>query len=146
MPRVLNIVSHSETETFALGEKMAAMFPDGSLVVLSGELGAGKTVFVKGLAKGMGLEKDSATSPTFNMVHEYRGERELYHFDLYRLRDTSELVEIGWDDYLERQGVAVVEWGEKAGALLPQKYYLVEINSLNDDENEREINVSLIEK
>ncbi len=125
---------------------MAAMFPDGSLVVLSGELGAGKTVFVKGLAKGMGLEKDSATSPTFNMVHEYRGERELYHFDLYRLRDTSELVEIGWDDYLERQGVAVVEWGEKAGALLPQKYYLVEINSLNDDENEREINVSLIEK
>lgn len=125
---------------------MAAMFPDGSLVVLSGELGAGKTVFVKGLAKGMGLEKDSATSPTFNMVHEYRGERELYHFDLYRLTDTSELVEIGWDDYLERQGVAVVEWGEKAGALLPQKYYLVEINSLNDDENEREINVSLIEK
>ncbi len=125
---------------------MAAMFPDGSLVVLSGELGAGKTVFVKGLAKGMGIEKDAATSPTFNIVHEYRGERELYHFDLYRLRDTSELVEIGWDDYLERQGVAVVEWGEKAGALLPQKYYLVEINSLNDDENEREINVSLIEK
>lgn len=125
---------------------MAAMFPDGSLVVLSGELGAGKTVFVKGLAKGMGIEKDTATSPTFNIVHEYRGERELYHFDLYRLRDTSELVEIGWDDYLERQGVAVVEWGEKAGALLPQKYYLVEINSLNDDENEREINVSLIEK
>ncbi len=125
---------------------MAAMFPDGSLVVLSGELGAGKTVFVKGLARGMGIEKDTATSPTFNIVHEYRGERELYHFDLYRLRDTSELVEIGWDDYLERQGVAVVEWGEKAGVLLPQKYYLVEINSLNDDENEREINVSLIEK
>ncbi len=125
---------------------MAAMFPDGSLVVLSGELGTGKTVFVKGLAKGMGLEKDTATSPTFNIVHEYRGERELYHFDLYRLTDTSELVEIGWDDYLERGGVAVVEWGEKAGALLPQKYYLVEINSLNDNENEREINVSLIEK
>ena len=125
---------------------MAAMFPDGSLVVLSGELGAGKTVFVKGLAKGMGLEKDTATSPTFNIVHEYRGERELYHFDLYRLTDRSELVEIGWDDYLERGGVAVVEWGEKAGALLPQKYYLVEINSLNDNENEREINVSLVEK
>ena len=129
---------------------MAAMFPDGSLVVLSGELGAGKTVFVKGLAKGMGLEKDTATSPTFNMVHEYRGERELYHFDLYRLTDRSELVEIGWDDYLERGGVAVVEWGEKAGALLPQKYYLEEIKSLNDtdndNDNEREIKVSLIEK
>jgi len=129
---------------------MAAMFPDGSLVVLSGELGAGKTVFVKGLAQGMGIKKDTATSPTFNMVHEYHGRRELYHFDLYRLTETSELVEIGWDDYLERQGVAIVEWGEKAGALLPQKYYLVEINSLNDiqkdNENERVINVSLIEQ
>ena len=129
---------------------MAAMFPDGSLVVLSGELGAGKTIFVKGLAKGMGIEKDTATSPTFNIVHEYRGERVLYHFDLYRLKETTELVEIGWDDYLERQGVAVVEWGEKAGQLLPQKYYLVEINSLNENdneyENEREINVRLIEK
>ena len=125
---------------------MAAMFPDGSLVVLSGQLGAGKTIFVKGLAQGMGLEKDTATSPTFNIVHEYSGKRELYHFDLYRLTDISELVEIGWDDYLERQGVAVVEWGEKAGALLPQKYYLVEISSSNDNENEREINVSLVEK
>ena len=123
---------------------MAAMFPDGSPVVLSGELGAGKNVFVKGLAKGMGIEKDTATSPTFNIVHEYLGKRELYHFDLYRLTDISELVEIGWDDYLERKGVAIVEWGEKAGVLLPQKYYLVEIDNLNDDE--REINVSLIEK
>jgi len=144
LPRVLNIVSHSETETIALGEKMAAMFPNGSLVVLSGELGAGKTVFVKGLAKGMGIREENATSPTFNMVHEYHGMRELYHFDLYRLKETTELVEIGWDDYLERKGVAVAEWGEKAEELLPDKYYLVEFHSLND--NEREISVSLIEK
>jgi len=123
---------------------MAAMFPDGSLVVLSGELGAGKTVFVQGLAKGMGIKEEKATSPTFNIVHEYRGMRELYHFDLYRLTETTELVEIGWDDYLDRNGVAVAEWGEKAGELLPRKYYLVEFHSLND--NEREISVSLIEK
>ena len=123
---------------------MAAMITDGELVALSGELGAGKTIYVKGLAKGMGIKEETATSPTFNIVHEYHGERELYHFDLYRLTDTSELKEIGWDDYLQRQGVVVVEWGEKAGELLPEVYYLIEFHSLND--NEREINVSLIGK
>ena len=144
MSKVLNIVSHSEAETLALGEKMAAMIPDGKIAVLSGELGAGKTIFVKGLARGMGIKDEMATSPTFNIVHEYHGERELYHFDLYRLTDTAELNEIGWDDYLQRPGVVVVEWGEKAGKFLPEVYYLIEFRSLSD--NEREINVSLIGK
>jgi tRNA threonylcarbamoyladenosine biosynthesis protein TsaE len=123
---------------------MAALITDGELVALSGELGAGKTIFVKGLARGMGIKEETITSPTFNIVHEYHGERELYHFDLYRLTDTAELNEIGWDDYLQRQGIVVVEWGEKAGELLPEVYYLIEFHSPND--NEREINVSLIGK
>jgi tRNA threonylcarbamoyladenosine biosynthesis protein TsaE len=144
LPKILNIISHSEAETFALGEKLAAVIRDGELVVLSGELGAGKTVFVKGLAKGMGINEEAATSPTFSIVHEYIGKRELYHLDLYRMTDTIELNEIGWNDYLQRQGVVVIEWGEKAGEFLPEVYYLIEFNSLND--NEREINVSLTGK
>jgi len=140
--KVLKIISHSEKETLALGKKLAAMIKEPNVAVLSGELGAGKTVFVKGLAEGLGVKTEKVLSPTFNFVHEYHGEKNLYHFDLYRLSNISELTEIGWDDYLEKDGLVVVEWGEKAGAFLPQKYYLISFKMVS--ENEREINVELV--
>ena len=141
MSKVLNIISHSEEETIGLGKKLASMFKEPNLVVLSGELGAGKTVFVKGLAEGLGLKSEKVQSPTFSVVHEYRGEKNLFHFDLYRISSTNELREIGWDDYIEREGLVVVEWGEKAEGMLPRKYYKVDFKIMG--ENEREISIEL---
>ena len=142
MVKVLKIVSHSESETQALGQKLSAMLREPNVVVLTGDLGAGKTVFVKGLAEGLGVKNEKVLSPTFSFVHEYHGNSKLYHFDLYRMSNLSELREIGWEDYLERDGLVVIEWGEKAESLLPEKYYLVNFEILN--ENEREINVELV--
>ena len=140
--KVLKIVSHSESETQALGQKLSAMLLQPNVVVLTGDLGAGKTVFVKGLAEGMGVKQDKVLSPTFSFVHEYHGNSDLYHFDLYRMSDIKELREIGWEDYLERDGLVVIEWGEKAGSLLPERYYSISFEILN--ESEREINVELV--
>lgn len=142
MSKILNIISHSEAETRGLGKKLAAMLKEPNLAVLTGELGSGKTVFVKGLAEGLGIDVSKVLSPTFGVVHEYRGEKNLFHFDLYRLNNTDELKEIGWDDYLDREGLVVVEWGEKAGAFLPRRYYLIRFETKS--ENEREINVELV--
>jgi tRNA threonylcarbamoyladenosine biosynthesis protein TsaE len=110
--------------------------------VLSGVLGSGKTVFVRGLAAAMGIEEALVRSPSFTLVNEYPGERPLYHFDLYRLGDDSELYEIGWDEYLNRDGLIVIEWGEKALAYLPTRYYQIDFSIV--DEQQREINISFV--
>lgn len=141
MSKILNVISHSEFETAALAEKLAASFKSGDVIVLTGDLGAGKTVFVKGFAKGMGHNEDLVNSPSFTIINEYPGEKPLYHFDLYRMSGQDELYEIGWDEYLNREGVIVVEWGEKAKNYLPSKYYQINFKFLND--NEREIDISL---
>ncbi|MBI5266173.1 MAG: tRNA (adenosine(37)-N6)-threonylcarbamoyltransferase complex ATPase subunit type 1 TsaE [candidate division Zixibacteria bacterium] len=142
--QALSIVSHGERQTFELGKKLAASFVAGDLVVLEGPLGAGKTVFVRGLVAGRGLSDTTVNSPSFTMVNEYPGEKPLYHFDLYRISDPRELFEIGFDDYLARDGVVVIEWGTKADYLLPERYYLVEIRIVS--ETEREINISLVQR
>ena len=141
MSRILNVISHSESETVGLAEKLAAFFKTGDVIVLTGDLGTGKTVFVRGLAKGMGHDEDLINSPSFTIINEYQGEKPLYHFDLYRMCDQHELYEIGWDEYLNRGGLIVVEWGEKAKNYLPSRYYQINFKLLN--ENEREIDISL---
>ena len=140
MKRILNIISHSEEETLVLAGKLASLFKPGDVIILSGVLGCGKTVFVKGLATALGLDEAEVNSPSFTIVNEYPGERSLYHFDLYRLGDTSELREIGWDDYLNREGLVVVEWGEKAIDYMPSCYYRIDFAII--DEQQREINIS----
>lgn len=103
----------SADETRALARTIAATLMPGAVLLLHGDLGAGKTVFVKGLADGLGLDPDEVTSPTFTLVHEYRGGRlPLVHLDLYRL-DRTELDEVGLDPELAAQGVVVVEWAER---------------------------------
>lgn len=105
-------------ETEALGEALGRILPPGSVVAYTGGLGAGKTAFTRGLARGLGIQ-DRVTSPTYTIVNEYEGGRlPLFHFDWYRLGDGEELFEIGWEDYLSRGGVCAVEWSENAPEVL----------------------------
>jgi tRNA threonylcarbamoyladenosine biosynthesis protein TsaE len=109
----------SPDEMIALGRQMAADLTAGSVLALQGSLGAGKTHFAKGIAEGLGCDA-GATSPTFTLVHEYHGGRlPMYHFDFYRMEAEDEVLRIGWDEYLDEQGVVVVEWPDKFPGLLP---------------------------
>ena len=108
----MTYLSHNEAETEALGARLAKTLPDGAVVAMYGDLGAGKTAFVRGMARGLGLHC-RVSSPTFTIVNEYLGERTLIHFDMYRLSGADELFEIGWEDYLNRGAVCAVEWSEK---------------------------------
>jgi tRNA threonylcarbamoyladenosine biosynthesis protein TsaE len=140
MEKVLNILSHSPEETLGLANKLVNLFTPQDVLVLKGPLGSGKTVFVRGLAKALGLDENKVNSPSFTIVNEYPGDNSLYHFDLYRLADVDELIEIGWDEYMNREGLMVVEWGEKAKEYLPNRYYELEFKIIS--ETEREINIS----
>ena len=108
----MTYTSHNEAETEDLGCRLARKLSDGAVVALYGDLGAGKTAFVRGMARGLGLDC-RVSSPTFTIVNEYLGQRELIHFDMYRLSGADELFEIGWEDYLNRGAVCAVEWSEK---------------------------------
>jgi tRNA threonylcarbamoyladenosine biosynthesis protein TsaE len=105
--------SFSEKETFALAEQLARSFQGKEVVLLTGELGAGKTVFAKGIAAGLGLEDvNQVCSPSFTLVNIYQGRCPIFHIDLYRLEKDTEIEDLGWEDFLD-QGVIVVEWAEK---------------------------------
>ena len=108
---MLEIFTNSERETELVGERFGANVPDGAVVAMYGELGAGKTAFVRGMARGMGISC-RVSSPTFTIVNEYVGARTLIHFDMYRLGSADELFGIGWEDYLTRGAVCAVEWSE----------------------------------
>ena len=114
---VENIETASETETEALGARLARCLTPGTVIALYGDLGAGKTALVRGIAQGLGAP-ERVSSPTFTIVNEYIGGRlPLFHFDMYRLGGADELYDIGWEDYLSRGGVCAVEWSERvAGA------------------------------
>lgn len=105
-------ISKNESETENIGAQFAASLPEGSIVVaMYGDLGAGKTAFVRGMARGLGISA-RVSSPTFTIVNEYPGARELIHFDMYRLSSSDELFDIGWEDYISRGAICVVEWSE----------------------------------
>lgn len=106
-------ITHSERETFLLAKNLSRNFKGNEVVLLEGELGAGKTVFAKGIAAGLGLKDvHQVCSPSFTLVNIYQARYPIYHIDLYRLNKDSEILDIGWEDYLG-QGVIIVEWGEK---------------------------------
>ena len=137
-----SLITESEEQTVAAGCELAASLKSGDVVSLSGPLGAGKTCFIRGIAVGLGVNRDDIKSPSFTLVNEYYGSMPLYHFDLYRLKKTSELYGIGWDDYLMRDGVVVVEWGEKAKGRLPDRR--IEINIKILSENKRHLEMAVI--
>jgi len=108
----VEFITNSENETEELGSRLAEKLESGTVIAFTGDLGAGKTAFTRGLARGLGIT-ERVTSPTFTIVNEYEGGRlPLFHFDMYRLGSSDELFDIGWEDYLTRGGVCAVEWSE----------------------------------
>ena len=129
----MEYLSNSAQETEALGERLAAVLQPGDVVAYTGDLGAGKTAFTRGLARGLGVP-DRVTSPTFTIVNEYEGGRlPLFHFDLYRMDSPEELFDIGWEDYLARGGVCAVEWSEHAEGAFEEEPIWVDIRKGADD-------------
>ncbi len=124
-------ITKTEQETEHLGSLLAQQLPDGAVVAMYGDLGAGKTAFVRGMAKGMGIDC-RVSSPTFTIVNEYLGPRELIHFDMYRLSGADELFEIGWEDYLNRGAVCAVEWSENVQEAFFGDEITVTIEKLDD--------------
>lgn len=133
-------ISHSEHDTEDIGASFARTLKGGTVVAMYGDLGAGKTAFVRGMARGMGLDC-RVSSPTFTIVNEYLGERELIHFDMYRLSSADELFDIGWEDYLTRGGVCAVEWSERVDDAMPADTLWVDI-ARGTDESDRIITIT----
>lgn len=133
-----SIISHNPQQTFELGRGLAAGLRPGAVLALAGDLGAGKTQLVKGLATGLGIESEP-TSPTFTLIHEYPGALPLYHIDLYRLESEDEVLRIGIDDYLSGDGVTVVEWADKFAGLMPPGARWIRFRVLEGDEREIEL-------
>ena len=114
----MEYITHSPEETEALGARLGAVVRAGTVIAYEGDLGAGKTAFTRGLARGLGAT-DMVTSPTYTIVNEYlSGRLPLFHFDMYRLKSEDDLWDIGWEDYLERSGVCAVEWSENVAAAM----------------------------
>ena len=127
-------LAHGPEETRAIGRELSLALPENSVIGLSGELGAGKTEFVKGIAEGLGA-MDPVTSPTFTLIHEYRsGRLPLFHMDFYRLETEKELDEIGFDDYLREPGICAIEWADRFPDRVPRDaiWVQIQISSANE--------------
>ena len=124
-------ITNSPAETEAIGAALGRILPAGTVIAYRGDLGAGKTAFTRGLARGLGY-RDMVTSPTYTIVNEYLGGRlPLFHFDMYRLRCAEDLWDIGWDDYLDRGGICAVEWSENVAEAMEDPV-TVTIETLGD--------------
>lgn len=121
------IETFSERDTFQLGENMGREAKPGEVYALMGDLGVGKTVFTKGMAKGLGVE-DVVNSPTFTILQQYEGGRlPLYHFDVYRIENIEEMEELGYEDYFYGEGVCLVEWADSIEEVLPENFFQIKI-------------------
>ena len=128
----MKFCSDSPEETEKIGAALGRLLQPGAVIAFEGDLGAGKTAFTRGLAKGLG-SSDPVTSPTYTIVNEYLGGRlPLFHFDMYRLRSAEDLWDIGWDDYLDRGGVCAVEWSENVRSALEDPIF-VRIEKTGED-------------
>ena len=128
----MEFITHSPEETEALGEALAKRLTPGTVIAYRGDLGAGKTAFTRGLARGLGV-REIVTSPTYTIVNEYLGGRcPLFHFDMYRLASSDDLWDIGWEDYLDRNGICAVEWSENVEDALEDPI-IITIEKLGED-------------
>jgi tRNA threonylcarbamoyladenosine biosynthesis protein TsaE len=129
----LELLTRSPEETREVGASLAELLVPGDVVSLTGDLGAGKTCFVQGAARGLGVE-EPVGSPAFVLVREYRGEVPIYHLDIYRLDRLQEVLDLGFEDLLDPGGVIFIEWGDAIEALLPESYLEVELSIPGEDE------------
>ena len=137
----MQFISNCPDDTKKIAADMALKLKEGDVICLYGDLGAGKTAFVQGLAMGLGID-EHITSPTFTIVNEYEGRLPLYHFDVYRIADSDEMYEVGFDEYVYGEGVSVIEWPQLIEDILPDKRYDIEIKKdLSKGEEYREITV-----
>ena len=128
----MKYTTNSPVETEAIGAALGKILPPGSVIAYRGDLGAGKTAFTRGLARGLGCT-EIVTSPTYTIVNEYLGGRiPLFHFDMYRLRSSDDLFDIGWDDYLDRGGICAVEWSENVADAM-EDAVTITIEKLGED-------------
>ena len=128
----MEYITNSPSETEAVGAALARVLQPGTVIAYRGDLGAGKTAFTRGLAKGLGV-KERVTSPTYTIVNEYLGGKmPLFHFDMYRLGSEDELFDIGWEDYLDRGGICAVEWSENVEDALEDPV-IITIEKLGED-------------
>ena len=121
----MQIITNSEEETFKLGRRISALLKGGEVIGLEGELGSGKTILVKGIAAGLGFDRDKVVSSSFVLIREYPARVPLYHFDLYRLKDRREFAELGYEDYFFAKGISVVEWSDKIEGLMPEDALII---------------------
>jgi tRNA threonylcarbamoyladenosine biosynthesis protein TsaE len=129
----------SEAETIALGEELARLLPRKRVVLLIGNLGAGKTTLAKGIVNGLGAAlPDEVSSPTFTLIHEY-GEGRVYHIDLYRLDELREIATLGLDEIFDRDAIVLIEWGERFPQVLPPERTEIRIRTTRNDEREIEV-------
>ncbi|MFW6381026.1 MAG: tRNA (adenosine(37)-N6)-threonylcarbamoyltransferase complex ATPase subunit type 1 TsaE [Bacillota bacterium] len=129
--------STSPETTLQIGADIGRLSDPGQIILLTGDLGSGKTVLVKGIAWGLNIEME-ITSPTYNLINEYPGECPLYHMDLYRLDDSQQLYDLGFMDYLDRSGVIAIEWPEIAFEFLPPEFLFIRIEILEDEQRSLE--------
>lgn len=126
-------ISHSPEETAAVGRELARHLKPGDIILLVGDLGTGKTTFVKGVAAGLRLKSDAVHSPTFVLMNIYEGRLPLFHFDLYRLEPGEELNLLGFDEFLYGDGVALIEWADRMGGWTPEEYLRLDLTHDGDD-------------
>ena len=135
--QVYEWISNGPDETFLFAEKLASLLQENDLILLEGDLGAGKTTFTKGIAAGLGISR-TVSSPTFTIIKEYHGRLPLYHMDVYRLQDSYE--DLGFDEYFEGGGVTIVEWSKMIQEQLPPDYLEITITRQGDQIRKLEFN------
>jgi len=133
----MQIITDSAKETEGLGKRLAKFLQGKDIICLFGQLGSGKTTFIKGLAAGLGVKKIEVSSPSFILMRKYKGRLPLYHFDLYRIKDSAELCDIGYEEFVFDAAVSVIEWADRMKELLPKDYLRIDFTFV--DSNKRQI-------
>lgn len=127
-------VSKSPEETIGIGEHLGKWLKKGDIICFFGDLGSGKTTFIKGIAKGLKIGQKKVHSPTFVLMNVYQGRLPLFHFDLYRLEDAQEISDLGCDEFFYDDGVSVIEWANRLGTFLPEEYLRIDLKHRKLDE------------
>jgi len=129
----MNFTAQNELETDLVGQKIFEILPSQCVVALNGTLGAGKTRLVQAIAQAAGIDPTGVSSPTYVLIHEYQGTVPIYHFDVYRLKNTDEFLQLGAEEYFDRPGLSLIEWGDRVESVLPREHFTIHIEILGEN-------------